>query len=107
MNIEFLYFDDCPSWHTALENLQKALAGMGITASIETTAVETDEQAQISRFTGSPMIRVDGSDLFPIGDAAYALACRVYQTPEGPLGWPTEDMISQMLESLLEAGPGN
>jgi MerR family copper efflux transcriptional regulator len=46
-------------------------------------------------------IRVNGVDPFPTGQTNYALGCRVYQTPEGYKGWPTEEMVSVKLQPLV------
>jgi hypothetical protein len=46
------------------------------------------------RVPGSPTIREDGEDLFPVPDrAGYALGCRMYATPEGLKGTPTATML--------------
>lgn len=53
-------------------------------------------------FTGSPMIRIDGDELFPTNPANYALGCRVFQTPEGFKGWPTKAMILEKLTLIIK-----
>jgi len=102
MNIELFYFDDCPSWKNALVNLEESLQNLGITQKVSLIPVETQEEAEKNKFTGSPMIRVDGVDLFPTGQTNYALLCRVYQTPDGYKGWPTKQMISEKLQPLMK-----
>lgn len=74
---------------------------LGLPPSVELIPVETQEEAVCHRFTGSPTIRVNGEDLFPTGQEYYALGCRVYQTPEGYQGWPTEEMISEKIQDLI------
>ncbi len=101
MKIELLYFDDCPSWKNALDILDDSLKKMSISREVALISVETQEDAVESEFTGSPMIRVNGFDLFPTGQTNYALGCRVYQTTEGLKGWPTEKMVSEKLQTLL------
>jgi len=93
MQIDLLYFDGCPSWQGALDNLREVVGD----APIRVIHVETTEQAETERFSGSPTIRVDGDDLFPVADPYYALACRVYQTPHGHTGAPTVEMIREGL----------
>ncbi|MCK4897183.1 MAG: hypothetical protein KAS38_00290 [Anaerolineales bacterium] len=100
MKIELLYFDDCPSWQTALEILYVSLNQLGISQEVSLIPVETQGEAEENKFTGSPMIRVNGADLFPTGQTNYALGCRVYQTPDGFKGWPTEEMILHKLGTL-------
>ena len=101
MNIELLYFDDCPSWKNALDVLEESLDKLGVSPKVSLIPVETQEEAEKNEFTGSPMIRVNGVDLFPTGQTNYALGCRVYQTPEGYKGWPTEQMVSEKLQPLV------
>jgi len=77
MQMEVLYFDGCPTYRTA-EN--------------------TDEEARRLRYPGSPTIRVDGEDLFPVPDRTeYALGCRMYATAEGLKGSPTAMMLRAAL----------
>jgi hypothetical protein len=94
MKIEILYFDGCPTYRAAEETLRGVLAERGIEAGVELVAVNSDEEAQRLRFPGSPTIRVDDRDLFPVADrAGYALGCRMYATPEGLKGSPTAEMV--------------
>ncbi|MBA2713296.1 MAG: thioredoxin family protein [Rubrobacteraceae bacterium] len=94
MKIEVLYFDGCPTYLAAEETLRGVLAEQGIEAGVELVAINTDEEAQRLRFPGSPTIRVDDRDLFPVADrAGYALGCRMYATPEGLKGSPTAEMV--------------
>ncbi|MGH8775740.1 MAG: hypothetical protein ACRDWI_11380 [Jiangellaceae bacterium] len=48
-------------------------------------------------FHGSPSVLVDGRDPSSHGDQPVGLACRVYQTPEGPAGAPTIDQLRAAL----------
>jgi hypothetical protein len=67
---------------------------------VKLVAVNTDEEAQQLRFPGSPTIRVDGDDLFPVPEReVWALGCRTYLTPEGLKGWPTPQMLRDALEA--------
>ena len=101
LKIEFLYFDNCPSWKNALDILVQSLEKLGVSQNISLIPVETQEEAERYKFTGSPMIRVNGIDLFPTGQTDYALGCRVYQTRQGYKGWPTEEMVSEKLGPLV------
>ena len=94
MRVEVLYFDGCPTYRAAEENLRGVLARTDTEAEVELVAVDTDEEAQRLRFPGSPTIRVDGEDLFPgQGRVGYALGCRMYVTLEGLRGSPTAEMM--------------
>ena len=98
IEIDILYFDGCPTYLETETTLREMLAEEGIEAGVEMVAVNTDEEAQELRFPGSPTIRVDGRDLFPVPErAAYALGCRMYATPEGLKGSPTAGMLKDAL----------
>ena len=99
MRVEVLYFDGCPTYRATHKTLAEFLSEEGIQAEVEMVAVNTDEEARRLRFPGSPTIRIDGRDLFPMADrAGYALGCRLYATPEGLKGSPTAEMVRAALE---------
>lgn len=99
---EILYFDGCPTYREAEKTLRQVLAAEGMEAQIEMVAVNNDEDAGRLRFPGSPTIRVDGEDLFPIPERLnYALGCRMYATLEGLKGSPTAQMLR---DALAERG---
>jgi hypothetical protein len=98
MRVELLYFDGCPTYQAAEEALREVLGREGAEAEVELVAVNTDREAQRLRFPGSPTIRVDGRDLFPVPERTeYALGCRMYATPEGLRGSPTSGMLKEAL----------
>lgn len=102
--IAIRYFDGCPHWQTAFQRVNEVLAEDGyedITVDLE--LVEAPDDAERLRFIGSPTILLDGKDPFA-GDAAggYGLSCRVYSTPEGPAGAPTNDQIRAVFTSYLD-----
>lgn len=84
MQIDFLYYADCPSHEAALARLKAVMAETGIDAPVHITEVTTDAEAQALRFAGSPTIRIDGADIDPLPEsAAYSLTCRVYRLENG------------------------
>ncbi len=96
MRVEILYFDGCPSYREALATLEEVLSQEDVTAEVGLVAVNTDKEAKLLRFPGSPTIRVDGRDLFPSGSEEreeWRLGCRLYATPEGLRGSPTAEMV--------------
>ena len=101
LKIELLYFEDCPSWKMAQESLEAIIQKHNIETTVQLVRVETDQEAIDHRFVGSPSIRVNGDDLFPVDHKSYALDCRVYQTPDGMRGWPTAKMIEDALTARL------
>lgn len=99
MEIVIQYFDDCPSWQTARDNVVAAIASIGIDAPVVLTRVETDEQAVRLRFHGSPSIVVGGQDLFPTGDAEVGMSCRVYTVNGRQEGSPSVEQLTEALRS--------
>ena len=98
MKVEVLYFDGCPTYLDAEGTVRKVLAEEGVEAEMELVAVNTDEEARRLRFPGSPTLRVDGEDLFPVPEREdWRLGCRVYATPDGLRGSPTAEMIRAAL----------
>ena len=100
MKIQLLYFDGCPSWETALDNLKAACALEGLMWPIELIEARDDDDAAARRFLGSPSIVIDGQDLWPETRKAYYMSCRMYRTPEGLRGWPTVEMLREKLCAL-------
>jgi hypothetical protein len=58
-------------------------------ADVVVREIESQEHAVAERFPGSPTIRVDGADLFPVDDPP-SLSCRVYRLADGRFS-PTPD----------------
>ena len=87
MEVEILYFDGCPSYREAQAMLEEVLSQGDVSTEVRLVAVNTDEEARRLKFPGSPTIRVDEEDLFPVSDRTeYALGCRMYATAEGLAG---------------------
>jgi hypothetical protein len=98
MRVEVLYFDGCPTYRATHKSLAEVLSEEGLQAEVEMVAVNTDAEARRLRFPGSPTIRIDGPDLFPVANrAGYALGCRMYATPDGLKGSPTAEMVRAAL----------
>ena len=65
MRVELFYLDGCPSWQVAKVRLTEALRRVGRDdITVQRRLVETIGQAEDVGFTGSPTIRVDGTDPF-------------------------------------------
>ena len=91
MKVELLWWDGCPSWPEALDELRAIMTELGLDpASVQTREVESDEQAERERFPGSPTIRIDGSDVVPANGNPVSLTCRVYRLRDGRAS-PTPD----------------
>ncbi|NMM30992.1 MAG: thioredoxin family protein [Cellulomonas sp.] len=90
MDISLLYFDGCPNWKTTAERLT-VIAAERPEITVIRHLVETVEDAERVAFHGSPSILIDGVD--PFAGAGVGLACRIYQTPQGPAGSPTLEQL--------------
>ena len=100
MKVEVLYFDGCPTYRAAQKTLAEVLSEKGVKAEVDLVAVNSDQEARRLRFPGSPTIRVDGRDLFPVEEREeWRLGCRVYATSEGLRGYPTAEMVRASLAS--------
>ena len=101
MEIDILYFDDCPNHTAAGELVREVLAERGADADVRKIRVETPAEAERVRFLGSPTVRVDGRDVEPGAEQRqdYVLACRVYRTAEGSSGLPDRDWVVAALDA--------
>jgi len=97
MKLEVLYFDDCPNWKIAAERLDDIASCRGLM--VERRLVASPEEADAARFRGSPTLLVDGEDPFASADEPFGLACRVYQTPDGPAGSPTIEQFEAVIDA--------
>lgn len=68
VRVELLYFDGCPTHEKAEQNLRKVLAEEGMNADVSLVAVNPDGEARRLHFPGSPTIRVNDGNLFPVPD---------------------------------------
>jgi hypothetical protein len=103
MDIELLYFDDCPAWQYALANLHTALAEENIDVQVHLVKIQSADEAQGRRFLGSPSIYIGGEDLWSEEREGYFWGCRIYNTPEGLRGWPTVEMIRERLSERISS----
>lgn len=102
MQIELLHITECPSWVACLKNLRHSLIDLDLDVQVNVTRVDGSNIDQYKRFQGSPTILVDGRDLFEVDDFDGALSCRVYKTPDGLRGMPTQQQITQSLGQTLD-----
>jgi len=85
-------FEGCPNWLMTSERLREALARIvRADTAVVLTRVEAEEPPP--EFAGSPIILVDGSDLFPGATLANNRTCRLFPTPEGLAGSPAVEEL--------------
>ena len=99
MKIEFLYFDGCPSWVPALQNLKTVIAEDFPESDIHLIHIHSVEEAELQNFQGSPSIRVDGSDLEG-KEEGYGYRCRLYEEHDRLSGVPSKELIRACLTRL-------
>ncbi|WP_255770720.1 thioredoxin family protein [Pseudarthrobacter sulfonivorans] len=98
MKVELLYIEDCPNSDEAYARLRAAVsdvAGPGIDV-VRTVVLDA---TGAPAFAGSPTITLDGVDLFPGATPVNELSCRIYQTPDGLAGLPTQEQIKKSLQN--------
>jgi len=104
VKIEFLYFDGCPSYQTALKYLEEVIKEQKLDVHVEMVKIESDEEALKNRFLGSPTIRVNGLDIEPgaqeRGD--FSMCCRVYFEAGKMTACPSKELIRHALEEAYE-----
>ena len=91
-NVELLWWEGCPSTERALADLRDALRDTGLDpASVRMREIQTDADADVAAFAGSPTILIDGVDVDPPPDGEpIGLTCRVYRRRDGRIS-PTPD----------------
>ncbi len=95
-----LHFEGCPNLRPTAEILHEVLEQE--TPGYEIEMVDVEQQgAHKTSFSGSPTILVDGKDLFPTGSPGEDFTCRIYKTPEGLKGHPTQQMLREALRTFL------
>ncbi len=95
-NVEFLYFEGCPSYKQALTNLEEVLADSAQEVNLKLINVDTPDQAEKFGFYGSPTIKVDGRDL-EVRSGKFSYNCRLYDIDGELTGIPTKEYIKEKL----------
>jgi len=102
MHIEVLYFESCPNYETAVDNLRHALQQKNMvgTTTVSLTLIKSASDAIKNKFIGSPSFRIAGRDLFGLPpDATYGLRCRIYLLKGQARGVPSVDDFARALTS--------
>lgn len=111
VKVELLYFDGCPNHEALLPHLRELLESSGTSADVALVRVDDAEAATRERFLGSPTIRVDGEDVEPSAATRsdFGLKCRLYPTPDGLRGVPTDAWVLAAVEraQAAPARPGD
>jgi hypothetical protein len=97
--VELLFFDGCTSHERLLPRVRALADAAG--AELVLRRVQSLEEAERTRFLGSPTVRVDGRDVEPGASERtdYGLKCRIYRSGElGHSPVPPEAWIRDALE---------
>jgi copper chaperone CopZ len=105
MKIEILYFDGCPHYRPAVEQVKEALRQEGLNAELVEINVTDAARAQELKFLGSPTIRVNGQDIEPAArsSTSFGLMCRTYMDGGRHTGVPP----LELLRAALRDASGN
>jgi hypothetical protein len=99
MDVELLVVPDCPNEYAAATLLRAALDDVGLSRiQFQTTVIATQDSAVKRALTGSPTFLIDGSDPFADPRREPAVACRMYDGPDGPAGVPDLPALRQALK---------
>lgn len=101
MRITLQYFDGCPNWKTTDAHLRRLIGQHDI--EVDHELIDSIERADEAHFRGSPTVLIEGVDPFADEEAPVGLACRIYQTDEGPSGSPT---LRQLQDAIVSASKG-
>jgi glutaredoxin len=98
MDVTLLYFDSCPNWRTTEAILSRLSSEYDF--DLQAQRIDNLEEAQQLAFRGSPTVLIDGVDPFFDPSAVVGMSCRLYRSPDGLAGSPTEEMLRQVLAPL-------
>ena len=96
MQIEVLYFEDCPNHLPTVKRIKSVLHEEGCEAKVRELLVPDVETAQRVNFLGSPTVRVNGIDIEPAAQnrSDFGLMCRRYTG-----GVPSRELIRAAIRS--------
>lgn len=96
LTIDLLYFDGCPSYRQAWNDILDVLVEEKKDASVRLIAVEDVDRAEELRFAGSPTVKINGRDIEDYQGAG-VIACRVYKENNGK-GWPSKQLLRENIK---------
>ena len=102
--VEVLSFAGCPNVRAAVALVEQVARDTAVDVDLRLIDVPDAATAAERRFLGSPTVRVEGRDVEPGSEdrADFALACRVYQAPDGPSGLPRREWLEAALRAAKE-----
>jgi hypothetical protein len=97
MRVELLYWDGDPLYMTARQRLVEVLTEDAFETPIQMVAINSQDDAELLGFIGSPTIRIDGTDIQHDPSATVALRVRSYPTDDDLDGPATEPIPGKRL----------
>lgn len=97
MRVELLYWDGDPDYMTARQRLVEVLSEDAFETPIQMISVNSADDAELLGFTGSPTIRIDGTDIYPAGAGELGLRRRSYPPDDDLDGAPSEPVPGKRL----------
>jgi len=103
MQIEVLYFENCPNHLPTVKRIDAVLREEGCTADVREVLVPDVQTAQRVNFLGSPTVRVNGIDIetAALDRNDFGLMCRRYAG-----GVPSRELIRAAVRCALDAEDG-
>jgi len=100
--IGILFIEGCPGVLTTAEYINEVITEEDIDAEISLILIETAEDARQLHFTGSPTVRINGTDIETnIKDIKdYGLRSRLYNIDGKESGYPSKDMIKDAIKKI-------
>ena len=107
MRVELLYWDGDPDYMTARQRLVEVLTEDAFETPIQMISVNSEEDARLLGFPGSPTIRLDGEDLYPTGAGRIGLHRRAYP-PDDNLDGPATEPVpgKRLIRGAVERARG-
>jgi hypothetical protein len=102
MRVELLYADGDPAAMEARQNLVEVLTEDAFETPIQMIAVASADDAELLDMRGSPMIRIDGTDIDPDWTGPIGRDARDYG--DGPV--PSKPLIRRAVERARGWGHG-
>ena len=97
MRVELLYTDADPNYMAARQNLVEVLTEDAFETPIQMISVNSQADAELLGFIGSPTIRIDGMDIHPEAAGSAALTLRRYPPDDELEGLATEPLPGKRL----------
>jgi len=90
MKVEVFFVPGCPNYEPAVERVKNVLAAEALNVEVKGISVNTDEDAKVLMFPGSPTVRINGDDVERDQMPATGLTCRLYSNRTGV---PSEEVL--------------